>query len=167
VQGDTDVSIIDSKANLLHHVLHQTKDKNPVSPTIASDSPSPSPSIPVSVLRTSGVIPVDTRSSIEFTLIQPDPGHHRVSHPGRSQYYSSSTRKTHSRTSWQATSALDAHVIAGVGALSAHDDVSRDLNVPPNPLQLLHHPSQSPSSAPGILTATSQPENRQHGLNKS
>ncbi|KAF8494101.1 hypothetical protein F5888DRAFT_670440 [Russula emetica] len=162
---DTDIPILNPKANFIHHVLHQTKDKTPVPPTIVSDSPS----IPVSIPRTSGVIPVDPHSSIEFTVIQPDPSHHhhRVSHTGRSQFHSSPTKKTHSRTSWQATSALDAHVTANIGALSAHDDASRNLNAPPNPLQLLHHPSQSTSPpAPGIITSTSRPEDRQHGLNK-
>jgi hypothetical protein len=134
---------------------------------MVSDSPPPSPSIPVSILRKSGVISVDPRSSIEFTVIQPDltRSHHRVSLARRSQY-SSLTNKTDSFTFWQATSALDAHVTASVGALSAHDDASRDLNAPPNPLQLLHHPSQSTSPAPGLLTNTSRPEDRQHGLNK-
>jgi hypothetical protein len=88
----------------------------------------------VSILRTSGVIPVDSRSSIEFTIVQPDPIHHRISHTGtgRSQYSSSATKKTHSRTSCQATSASDAHDTASVGTLSAHDNASRDLNAPRN-----------------------------------
>jgi hypothetical protein len=166
MQGNNDIPIINPKANLIQHVLHQTKDKTPVPPTIVSDSSSPSPSISVSILRTSGVIPVDTRSSIEFTVIQPDPGHHRVSHTGRSQYHSSLTKKTHSRTSRHATSALEAHVAASVGALSAHGDTSRDLNASSNPLQLLHPISQSTSSAARILTGSSRPEDHQHGLNK-
>jgi len=165
MQGDTDFPIINPKANLIHHVLHQTKDKTPVHPTIVSDSPSQSssPSIPLSILRTSGVIPVDPRSSIEFTVIQHDPTNHRGA---RFQYHSSPAIKTRSRTSWQATSALDAHGTAGVGELSAHDDASRNLNAPPKPLQLLHKLSQSTSSAPGILASTSRPEDRRHGLNK-
>ena len=166
MQSNNDIPVINPKASLIRHVLHQTKDKTPVPPTIVSDSPPSCPSIPVSI-RTSGVIPVDTRSSIEFTVIQPDHSH-RVSHTGRSQsrYHLSPTKKTHSRTSRQAASPLDAHVTASVEALSAHDDASRDLIAPPNSLQLLHRPSQSPSSAPRILTGTSRPEDRQHGLNR-
>ena len=140
MQGDTE-----HKANLIRHVLHQTKDKKAVSPVIVSDPPSPSPpsSVSVLILRTSSVIPVDSRSSIEFTVIQPDPSHRRrVSQTGRSQYQ------------------------ASVGALCAHDDAPRDLNAPPNPLELLHRLSQSMSSAPGILTSTSRPEGREHGLNR-
>jgi hypothetical protein len=168
MQGDTNIPIINPKANLMHHVLHQTKDKTPVPPTPVSDSPSPSLFIPVSIRRTSSVIPVDSRSSIEFTVIQPDPNYHRLLRrdTGRSQYYSSPTKRTHSRTSRQATPALDAHVTASVGALSAHDDASRELNAPPKPLQLSHYLSQSTSSAPRIITNTSRPEDRQHGLNK-
>jgi hypothetical protein len=151
IHGNTHIPIINSKANFIHHVLHQTKDKNPVPPTkqVVSDrdpaSPSPSQAIPVSIFRTSGVISVDSRSSIEFTVIQPDPSHHRVSHTGtwRSQYHSSAIKKT----------------------LSAHDNASRDLNAPPNPLQLPRCLSQSTSHAHGILTSTSRPD-RQHGLKK-
>ena len=117
---NNDVPIINPNANLIHHVLRQTSDKTPVPPTIVSDSPSSSPSIPVSILRTSGIIPVDTRSSIEFTVIQPDPSLHRVplAHTGRSPFHASSptTMKTHSRTPLQATSAFDPRVAAGVGA---------------------------------------------------
>lgn len=168
MQGDTDIPVINPKANLIHGVLHQTKDKTPVPPTIqvVSESPSPSPSpspppaIPMSLLRTSGIIPFDSRSSIEFTVIQSDSSHHRFSFTGRSQYRSSSTNKTHSRTSCQATTASDAHPTASIEALDANDDASQDLDAPPNPLQLLHRLNQSTSSAPGILTSTSRPEDR-------
>ena len=169
MHDDTDFPIINPKANLIHNVLHQTTDKTTFPATFFSDSPSPQ-STPVSIVRTSSVIPVDSRSSIEFTIIQSDPNHHRVSHTGRPQYYHSSpTRKTHSRTSWQATSALDAHVTASVGALGAHDDAPRDLNAPPNllPLELLHRLNQSMSSSPRVLTSTSRPEGHQRGLNNS
>lgn len=154
IPGDTDIPIINPKANLIHHVLHQTKDETPraIPPTIFYDPPSPSISIPVSIIRKSGVIPVDARSSIEFTVIQSDPGHHRVSYSGQSQYHSSPATKTHSRTSCQATTASDAHITA---SFNAHDDASRDLNAPPDPLQLLHLLSQSTSSAPRILSSTS------------
>ena len=161
--GNADIPTINPKTNLIQHVLDQTKDKTRVPPTIqvVSNSPSRSPSIPVSILRTSGVIPFDARSSIEFTVIQPDPSHHLVSHTGRSQYHSSPTNKTHSRTSCQATSASDADITASIGALNAHDDASRGLplNAPPIPLQLFHRLNRSMSSGPGNLTtlATSGP----------
>ena len=170
VQGDTNIPIVSPKANLRHHILDRSKNKTPVLPTPVSESPSSrSPSIrtiPVSIVRTSSVIPVDSRSSIEFTVIQPDPNYHRVPHMGQSQHHTSPTKQTHSRTSRQATSAFDAYVPASVGTLGAHDDASRDLNAPPRPLQLLHYLSQSTSSAPRILTSTSRPEDRQHGLTK-
>jgi Family of unknown function (DUF6535) len=145
MQGNSDIPIVSPKAKLIHDIPHQHNDKNPASPTIVSNSPSPSSSlsIPVSILRTCGVIPVDPHSSIEFTVIQPDPSHHRVSNTGRSQYRSTPTKKTHLHTSLQATSALDAHVTASPGAFSAHDDPSRNLNAPPNPSRLLHHLSRS------------------------
>ncbi|KAN0126388.1 hypothetical protein V8E52_000028 [Russula decolorans] len=170
MQGDVSIN---PKANLIHQVLHQTKDKTPVPPTIQvvsespPPSPSPSPAIPVSLLRSSGIIPFDARSSIEFTVIQSDSSHHRrVSLAGRSQHHSSSTKKTYSRTSCQATSASDAYVTESIGAVNAHDDASRDLNAPPYTLQFSHPLNQSTSSSPGILTRTSRLEDRQHGLDK-
>jgi hypothetical protein len=170
MQGDVSIN---PKANLIHQVLHQTKDKTPVPPTIQvvsespPPSPSPSPAIPVSLLRSSGIIPFDARSSIEFTVIQSDSSHHRrVSLAGRSQHHSSSTKKTYSRTSCQATSASDAYVTESIGAVNAHDDASRDLNAPPYTLQFSHPLNQLTSSSPGILTRTSRLEDRQHGLDK-
>ena len=81
MQGDTDVPITNPKANLIHHLLLQTKDETAVSPIIVSGSSSPPPP---SAFRTSSVISLDSCSSIEFTFIQPDSTHHRrVS--GRSQ----------------------------------------------------------------------------------
>lgn len=164
MQGNDDIPTISPKANLIHHVLHQTKDKNPVPPTIVSGSPSPSscPSIPVSIPYTSGAIPVDTRSSIEFIVTEPDPSHHRGSHTGRSQYHSSPTKKTHLRTSRHATSALDAYATASIVSLRAHVDTSLDMNAPPNSPQLLHRPGQSPSFAPPIFTGPSRPKDHQH-----
>ncbi|KAI0272844.1 hypothetical protein BGY98DRAFT_1001090, partial [Russula aff. rugulosa BPL654] len=49
MQGNNDIPIINPKASLIRHVLHQTKDKTPVPPTIVSDSPPSCPSIPVSI----------------------------------------------------------------------------------------------------------------------
>ena len=115
MQGDTDhdIPIITSKANLKHHARQQSKGKTAVPPTIVFDTPSPSLSIPKSMLRPSGiipVIPVDARSSIEFTVIQPDPSH-RISRTGRSQRRSSSKKRARSRTSRQANSSFDSTII--------------------------------------------------------
>jgi hypothetical protein len=142
VQGDTDTSNISPKANLVHGAHQQTTETTTVPPAIVSDPPS----ISMPALRSS-VIPVEPPLPVDSVVTQPDP----VSHLGRYPY--SSPTEAHSHT-LQATSALDAHVTASIGALNAHDG-TRLLN-PPIPSEALPHLTRSVSSAPDNPTSFRQ-----------